>query len=237
MSSSVQGFSIYDLLTRVAPGTILVIPIGLIIIPVSSVETVPSSGYLIAIALILSFISGEYLNLVREALMPVPTSFRRVLYTETDEKDYLTLSDRLIMGLERIPGVPEYNPEQYSIYVNSEQTFWQSLKKELDISDGQNARDVYAIFSMYMETRMGRVTRRKLTLYQFHQNMIWSTGASILILLSGFVIPDPANPNLSLLALFLYLISLVILVQPIFRVVDQEFVDTLITQFYTVKEK
>ena len=237
MSSSFQGFSLYDLLTRVAPGAIIIISIGVSVVPIPFEGISISPSYLIAAILIFSFIIGEYLNLVREVISPVPASFRRILYTETGNDMYLRGYDRLMMKLENWKYFPEYNPEKYSIYVNSDQNLWESMTERLNVSRSQSARDIFQIFSVYMETRMSRAARRKQRLYEFNENMLYASELSIILFIYGFALPGVENPGIALILAVFYILILATLMVPPFRIIEQMFVDILIAQFYTEQEE
>ncbi|WP_152663308.1 hypothetical protein [Halorubrum saccharovorum] len=222
-------------MTRVAPGAVIVITFVVTVIPVPFDGISISPTYLIAGIFVFSFIIGEYLNLLREVVFPVPASFRRILYTETENDKYLRNYDRLMMQLEKWPYIPKYDPKKYSIYVNSDQNFWETLQNELNTSESQSARDIFQIFSLYMETRIGRATRRKQILYEFNENLIFASIISTMLIIYGFIIPGVANPAIAIVLLPFYIIIFVTLLIPPFRIVEHIFVDVLIAQFYTEK--
>lgn len=94
MSSIVDpvGFETDDLLTRIIPGSLVVLIITVSAIGLDSI-TEFSAGWFVVI-IISSFMTGEAIDLIRHECYRVPRSFKRMVYRSKPKLSYLYLSDR-----------------------------------------------------------------------------------------------------------------------------------------------
>lgn len=225
------GFSIYDILTRIIPGFVLFLSL----FPISATKTgsLPEqAGFEILLIVVISFIFGEGLNLIRENFHPVPATFRRILYHETGNEDFLGILDkfRLKINLDI--------PKRKSIYYATEREFYYELLDLFDLPrDYDNIRDLFTLLISHVDTELSSRTQRFQTTYIFLDNM----GLAIVFLVLIISFRTLSNDLSIALAFVLSFVAVVILLFlyvlfDLYGRLEYHYVDSLIIEFF-VKER
>lgn len=235
-SSSVSGFSAYDLLTRLIPGvlTLLTILISLnsIFDTFSFFEVVKLelSAVYVFLFIIISFITGETIDFCRRKLVPVPTVFRRLLCDESENERYLSYLDRKFgrhnwrysVGKSDIKAMECINNEVISRF----QSDFCTIEDKNDI----NIKFVYDTLSLYMDSRMSSESRRRKANYIFFRNITYSVIPGISILLSQSLFADVLTiiiVSMGLLALLLMITSII----DIYARIEISYIDSILIEY------
>jgi len=165
-SGNPTGFGIFDLLTRVTPGSILILmTFGGVIIQSSS-PILQNQTLSLFVFTLMSLVVGEAINYVGGLIYTPPTVFRRFLKEEGVE-----VGSGVFDTIRReTPTLSEGNSQVYTVTADN---FWELFTRQFDISrDYNDARDIYQILLGYMEPKMSPRTRRKRIVHRFVNNTI-----------------------------------------------------------------
>lgn len=233
--SKTYGFSIYDIFTRVIPGLIIIL--SFIITPnlemFSSSLNSASTAEILAVG-VGAFLAGEVINLLRENWSPVPTTFRRILYQETDNGEFLNSLDkmRLWAGFEI--------PERRSIYKNTDRELYAEIKSEFNLPDNFDiTTDLYTLVVNHVDGDMSSRTERFQMVYTFTENFTWAMIVFAIVIVYRGLVGDGVSIALTLVALVVQFAAMMIigLIFDLYGRYEPMYVDSLITEFFVNQSK
>lgn len=235
---SPSGYSIFDFMTRVVPGLIVMIPFALGYL-LTDAEYDISINVAILVIIIFGFITGEFINLVSQGIRQVPPPFKRVAYHDIDDGSVLGYSDRFELWVKnRLPNNvrSKFSIGKYgrcTVFDSTDIDFKDTIEEHfgLDFND-DSIQLIYNTFFAYMDSRMSKRTRRNYIVYVFSQNLMV---ASILTILSAVLVVLLSRDQSIILAATIIsfpLLFLVIEISILFSVSSQPFVDYLIMDYY-----
>lgn len=227
------GFNLYEVLTRIVPGAAIFLPVLLLLSEATSASLTNFSNIqLLGIGLTM-FIIGEVIDLIRENISPVPTVFRRVLYSETENENYLGWVDKKLVRAEK--RFERVSLEVRSVYALTDREFTSELRDQIGLDeDFKNVNDLYSLLLLDLEPSLSDQTRRRRTIYIFAENTYWGLLIGIfLVSFYGFLSSD-LNSFLALLLAFLLVITAVFLaiLFDLYGRIEEVYVDSLITEFF-----
>ena len=172
--SSLTGFNISDLLTRLIPGTVLPISFSLLFIGVEPFMINNIQSGHVVVFLIFSFVVGEVINTFRVYLFNVPPYFRRILYTSTQDERYLGPLDSQMLKLS------SESVDAHSLFHYSDKNIIDTIRQRFDLDDSfQNSANIYKLLISDISREMTQRTRRLENIFVFYQNVKISVGFSI----------------------------------------------------------
>lgn len=227
----------FDLVTRIIPGGILVLSI----IYISSPSSIGLTARFSILFVVASLISGEFINLFRMSLYIVPRSFRRVLFFETNNKKYLGKRDKVVHKLNPFGGI-KVNEQDMTIFYHTTNSLEESLRTKFDLSGDPGSYDLYTILESSVRESESARTQRLRTAYLFYSNTIFSL--LFTSILSIFVIIISIIPQLdvafnflgSLLTLLITGLFLFILDLGFSKIggADALYVDSIVADYYVM---
>jgi len=237
--SQTIGFSLFDAITRILPGSLFVFFVIILLeeADILSRFEIPSStiSNLIIIGL-LAFLVGELIHLLRETIQPVPPKFRRVVYAETEELKHLSVLQRLVQEkqiyfLSDIIGSPKN-----SIYtIHLRKGLVEDLKFRYDLEQSYiSSYDIYSLTINSVDAKMSSRTKRYKMSYDFSANLFWSIILSTLI----YFITSLFHSEVDVLLPVAFLMLISVLVFPIIALysdfvrIQHKYVDSLITDYF-----
>lgn len=251
-------FRIYDILTRIVPGTLFVV----LTIEISShfpgstgtyspIAHILSSTAALLIYLGLGLVFGELIQLIRGRFHPVPYPFRRLLFHQSGDRDFLATHDKyrlefwdwLSAGYSGMVFKPVSNlsPTSWfsiknSVSTNARIGFWNDFKYKFGIDDDFNeAVDVYGLLVGYMEPRMTSDLMRYRAVVDFMSNLsmvtLWLAYTGIFAV-SDYRISGPTIAGF----VFLILFSLLPLVS-LFGLIEREYINRLILEYLLARKE
>lgn len=259
MPSSVpgSGFKVYDILTRIIPGTVLVTSIP------ETFEHHPNSefkynltDYLFStpelfVMLGAGLVVGELIQASRTKFHPVPYPIRRLLYHQSKNRNFLSTHDRwklkiwdyLSTGRTGIITVPISERTPFSLFgipseveTNAAVGFWTDFKRNFGLSDDfDRAADVYGLLVSYMEPRMSSDLERYRGVVDLASNLTISI--AILLYFSVFTLPtiDNASQIIAVLAgLFLFSIPAIL---DFFGFLERAFSNRLLLEYLLARKE
>lgn len=177
------GFGIFDFMTRVIPGALLSGVIIFIQFPgwlagnVSTTELV-----LFGVA---SYVIGEFANTLRMFCFPVPVSFARLVYEQSDGQ-----TDQHVFDCWR-DSLPYLSPKGSEVFTQTQDEFWEDITTRLDLDEYEKTRDVYFLFLNYLEPSINLRTHRLQALYHLAMNLVVTGVFGVIIALYGILtLPD-----------------------------------------------
>lgn len=241
------GYSVYDILTRMVPGAVVLAPGAITIIQgnpnLLEVITTPQ----VLIAGILLLIVGESVVVLRSGIR-VPPPFLEEVYKEAERDDVLDSFMRIELWLsERLPKITpsaRVDKDSKTISETLEFDFRRSAESELNIDfETHSAEDIYHYLCIYLEDDLTRTTRRRRSLYVFVSNL--RAAAILSVFLYGFLlisstiisllplsdtIGNPWIYGVSFL-LSLFVLVLALLLRQMFLGVSELYVKSLLREF------
>ena len=229
------GLSLYDVMTRVTPGAVLIAPLTFTpnqaLVDLTGTTLVSSS---LVVFIVLSLISGEAIDLARENFIPVPMAFRRFLYHETGREGLLSRTDRwrLKVGLNI--------PKRRSIYTSTNRELYYEITSKFELNeDYEYVRDLYLLLLNDLDNEISKRTYKLKTNYTFAMNMMLAIlGFSIIATIRALT----GSGVEVLLAVFLLVVALIASMALfmgfyLYGRVEVAFVDSLISEFYVLETK
>lgn len=230
------GFGIYDLFTRVAPGSIFLLIIFspvVVDLPPFPLDTsvVGNASFLLVIFAILSLVVGEGINHVASIVYLPPRSFTRFLREQGVDVP-LGIVDRTKQAL------PMLSVSHSSIYTATGADFWELFTSQFQIEEDFNSSwDIYRILLSYMEPRLSPKAQRQHVIYHFVNNTLcaiivgipMAVGAEILSYYMG------SFSNVSAVVVFLLTVLAICLVGfllMMFTGNSSRFVSDLLIEYY-----
>lgn len=218
--------TIDDLITRGIPGGIVVA--SFFISTAGTESSVPSSNFALISFLAISYTVGTFLDLHKHDFFTAPPHFRRVLYGETGNRDYLRGITRFGLwwresrAVEHINRTPLFPNISQSLDVAEESPFSEnnhSLKEVLENREGvevspDQLTDVWIELERVALPKLGRVGENQHTVYHFLLNFFLSITISIVLLIYGTLVRDSVSAlvvlifGLSLFAILVIQINL-----------------------------
>lgn len=241
--STPGGFNLYDLFTRVGPGAVAIFPMILYLYIIEEIPQIISSEMSVVMLTIGAFIVGEFIDLIRSTMFPVPLSFRRLLYNEINRDDILSRFDVwVLMTYDKLKYKFPDRLEKYitgfeighkSIYTPTDQEFHEMIKSQFEIDiDSHSIYDVYSVLLSYMEPKLSRRARRYQMLRVFSQNIFISAVIAVIYSLVIMYIFS-SIPYIIYIILIYFVVSTSIGLAFVFSPAGHRFVDLLIIEFYT----
>lgn len=252
-ASRTVGFSVYDSLTRVFPGA-LVLFFLFILFDASSPITynIPNASLANIVLLgFLSFIVGEGVHLVRETVQPIPPRFRRVVYAETGNLSHLGPLQRRVqenrdhflvrtLHIDVIIGYPintiyTKHPER-TLYRDIQRRFEFSRKQRYDLKlEEVSVQDLYTLVLNTLNEDLSEQTRRYRSTYIFVTNLRWAAFGISFFYLLGARSTDIADPLGIVLILIILLGPIIFIIQTMFGSagrIQEKYVEALVTDFF-----
>lgn len=237
-----SSLSIYDLLTRLFPGALLIFSVYLLTDPN---QLIPTSGLQVSIVVFLSFVAGEFVNIIRLSIYDVPNHFRRVLYKQTGNEEYLGFIDQNLLKLTELDWIPDKEENTfaaYTIFDHKEESIIELLKNRYSLPDDFNSDyGAYEIITSELSGKESRRTQRLRAVYVLTQNtqlvLIFSVIISISILISENIGQSEFSDGTILFAVIVLAISLISFVityysARTFTPVDRVYIDSLFADFF-----
>lgn len=253
---SVSHFGIYDILTRIVPGAVMLLvfltlmaidPAANFSISVNSV--IPSSGTDLVMYAIASFLTGEVINIIRIKSHPVPYPFVRLVYEQTNDSEILTTIDKAKSYLNR--SIARIFPQMIwdalpkriktflpSVTIGSNVTtktqhgFWREFKNHFGVNDRfDDIEDIYWLFLSHMEPRMTTQTKRQQTIMHFTTNLFIVLVVSVYFSIWFYFFSSEIGVGF-LVTTFIITVLTLYLLLPIFAFLESKFVNKLLIEYY-----
>lgn len=240
------NIGIYDILSRIIPGGTTVVSLyayQIITTEGSSniiISDLPiNSPYHILIYLIILFVIGEVVNLVRIKWHPVPSPFRDMIAIQSriHEPSIITSKVRvklnnfiLLLPLpKRIRDFLTFN-ERLPVRSQFQHGFWKDFINMSETDDNLSIEDAWQLFSIYIESESTEdINRIKMNLH-FITNLLISIIFGLYMSAIGIVF-SPSGWPLALIY-FLLLTCILVFVIPLFYIVETMYVDKLLSLYY-----
>lgn len=249
-------FGIYDILTRIIPGFVMIVVFLSLIkidpssnISVSIESAVPNSGTDLILYATASFLVGEFTNMIRIKSHPVPYPFVRMIYTQTHDESVLTGIDRLKIYLNRL--VSRFIPSAIwglipsriksflpSVTIGSnvstkiQHGFWKEFKYHFKVDDSfNNIEDIYQLLLSHMEPRMTTQLKRQQTMMHFSTNIFIVLILSVYFSIWFYFGNTEMGIEFLISVFFITIISLYVLL-PVFTLLESKFIDKLLVEYY-----
>lgn len=241
------SFTIYDLLTRITPGLVFLIPLAAIVTQLDFGFLGNHPTYSGLAIILLSLIFGEIINGLRLSLLDVPNQFRRVLYSDTGNEEYLSWRDRITLaGAKWISeNIHEMDSglSTNSLFDYRRGTLIAVVNQRFQPSKQINATyDLYELIISDLSGNESRRTRRLRSVYIFQQNtqlaLKLSAGIALIISLTGFAGLTNFEDTLVIAAflvfflLFIIHYFLTIFINSIASI-DRIYIESLLSDYYT----
>lgn len=236
--STPAGYSVFDFLTRIIPGLIVILPlfVGLLLFGPSIILDVQISILLLSV---LGLIIGEFIDFLRSSLFRVPSPFKQVLYHHTRDEEVLSWLDKVDLWIQR--KLPTSLQSKFltsqtgreTIFNLSNSSFKDEFEDQFNLSlDSTSPHTLYSTFLNHMDSRMASRTRRYYTLRIFSQNLMAATlGAGFVsLVVASLNLGDPKI--LAILFISIIILTIVFEVALIFSSVSYPLVDLLIIDYY-----
>lgn len=238
------SYSIHGFLTRMVPGGVAALSVYFMSGGNSSILTT-ASPMMVLVMIAAFYITGEIIEYFRLRISPVPKYFGRVLYTAERNPDFLTPSDTVYYHLILRPKLwinskfdsdlttddLDYN----SIFGDTDEETLSHIRTKFKLPENySNTKRLYKIFIKRLDLNLSTSAQRIQRSYIFFQNIKISAGLGIVFALLLIV----SQPSLSgdrssdPIALIVILGIVLIYASTIFSRVDEEYVDTLLVEFY-----
>lgn len=235
--SSLTGFDISDLLTRLIPGAILLFSFLLLFIGEEAFVGNGGQNEIIVLFLIISLLIGEFINTIRVSSLSVPNHFSRVLYSDSQDERYLGVVDSQLQKLDSEP-IHGHSSFDYSDICVSK-----TINQKFELDDSfKPAHEFYRLLVSDLASNMTEKTRRLENIFIFYQNMKISIGLSIFSSIAvfvavslGFVQQSQPQTAITILIgtlsfLSLYMLSILF---GIMAPADKAYVESLLADYFT----
>lgn len=249
-SPSSQPFYAPDnLLTRVLPGVIAVLPIFLYWILIPGFPTGLNSSTSVIAFLLIAFAFGEGTNIIRRRVVPVPGPFRRLLFSETGSRDYLKKREWRLIRWEyklcklspKLAGFLFGRPLVAAFAFNAtEGGFLEELEEHLGISvEKHGIYTFYELFFIYIEPKLSPRTRFQQVAYLVYQNSIIGSVIAfaiiVLAVISSLAIGEPGILAVWLIVGYI-LLPFALYSIMLFDGTARDFVIGLVNEYYIDRE-
>lgn len=227
------GLNLYDVLTRITPGAVLVFPLTFTKdnIFVDFAGTTLTSSAVVGF-IVLSLIVGEAIDLTREKFLTVPLTFRRFLYHETGREGFLSGIDQF--RINRGWSIPK----RRSVYSATDRELYYEITDRFGLGDDyEHVDDLYLLLLNDVEEGMSGRTDKLLRNYVFVVNMTLALlGYSVIAGIRG-VVGGKIEALISalLLSIGLMAVAFLFLAFHLYGSVEVAFVDSLISDFFAVQ--
>jgi len=243
-SSRTAGFTVDDVMIRIIPGLLvlfillLMLSTGKIIgratLPDLNIENMIFWG-------IITFLTGELVNLFRESFLPVPSTFRKVIYNETEDLKHLgrfqawiqkNHSDRAFVGRIGSPTSSVYHWDENRRLVEELLNDQLDLRKiEIDIED------IYKLLLSSLGEDISDQTRRFRRAYIMAENIKYGIPVVVLIPFLIMLISNSISvlEGIGIATVSSLILSLVFFTLKYITYVEEQYVESLIVD-YLVKQ-
>lgn len=251
-------FRVYDIVTRIVPGSTLVVLWVEIItsypsseLEYSAVAHMMSSTSALLIYLGIGLVFGEIIQTSRNWLHPVPYPFRRLLYHQSGDRLFLAKHDRwrlgiwdsLSSGLTRRVTVPiaSRSPTSFfevpdGISTKAKMGLWSDFKARFGLNDDFNdARDVYSLMLAYMSPKMTSDLERYRAVVDFISNLLIVT--LILTYSAVFQITNTDISGVTIAALFVVFLMSVPMLLSFFGFLEREYINRLLLEYLLARKE
>ena len=235
VGSNSTSFNLSDFLTRVIPGGILVYSMSFVLVE-QFISTETLSGSTAILFVVLSFLVGEFINVLRLSTFDIPNYFRRVLFAESENSDYLGWIDS------NFRDVDSDSVRGYSLFEHSNTNLIPTLRMRFELDDEfDGAHNLYTLLKSDISARMTKETKRLKNLYIFYQNIkiavLVSIGWNLLVIgssIAGFTQQSEIQTALSLLSLLLgfTIFYLIIMMFGLVAPTDRVYVESLLSDYF-----
>lgn len=216
-------FTLFDLLTRIIPGGILIATSAYI--SGFSPSDVPTSPGYIILLLILFYVAGEAIEIVRVRINPVPNYFRRVLYSETGNKMVLTKRDRI-----RVQYLND-NLKVPSIFTRADQNAWDEFRRQFSVDNYfEDVEEIYNLLLVRFGPGFSRRTRRRQATYVFFKNTLYSSVFGIYMAVIQILLTKENDAESGIAILLLLSAALVAFMA--FGKVSEIYINSVFTEYF-----
>lgn len=237
------GYSVFDFLTRIIPGLVVVTPLAVSYVTLGPRVDVGYQPVLIGLAVV-GLVIGEVIDLVRSSLFRVPLPFKQVLYRHTDNREILSRFDRCDLWLQaKMPEAlkPNFITEEVgrgTLFDGSSEDFQEEYESHFGLKfEETHPGLLYLSLLSHMDSRMSSDTRRYYTLRIFAQNLMFAALFTIFTSLA-VIVANLENAGLILVAtLSIFLLAGFFYLGMIISSVAYPFVDRLIIDYYVERLK
>lgn len=246
---SSTNIGIYDVLSRIIPGGAMLFSLYVYNIVTSSYDgTIPSflsidSTVGVFVFVIVLFVIGEIVNIIRIAIHPVPSPFRDMISIQSSRHEPSIITSKLRTKLNNfilfLP-IPKYIKnritfnEKHPVRSRFQHGFWIEFKKHFEIDEEVPMEDIWELFSIYIETESTEEISRVKTNLHFVTNLLISIAFGLYIVPLSIVF-SPENWPLALLY-FSLLTVLTIFVIPLFYIIEVVYMNKLLALYYFSRE-
>lgn len=198
------------------------------------------SGLSIVLFTILSIVVGEFINGWRVSTFDVPRHFRRVLYYETNDIQYLGFFDRKIEQ----SFLGEHSElDGYTFFEHRDETIPTLVRAEFNLDDEfDGAYNLYTLIQSHLSSKESPQTTRLRTIYIFSKNTQYALTAAIILLLAVAVgsqigLVSIGNSRfLWILVLSFVSITILYMAMIAFKTVrpDKIYIDSLLSDYFVM---
>jgi hypothetical protein len=234
------GFSINDLLTRIIPGALFIIPAVIVFISLQPDLFTENRNLVLIGSAISAYIAGEIINIFRMIFLCVPSSLRWHVSYLTGREDVLALIYRKSLRLQswseslregNIANSPwNYQNETLSDRLDFDFVHEYEDHFDIDLIDG-DIRDIYDLLVMELEPNFSESTRRLKLLFEFVNNL--KISAVFLVLLISYTYIQGINVGTSIYIISgLLVLMFVVTLLSLLLSVEMLYVESLLKEFY-----
>lgn len=249
MSSEVtpSGYSIFDFLTRIIPGAIMLSPLILAAWAAPSIN-INTAAALLFIASV-SLVMGELIETLRLSIFPMPIAFREILYYHGRSDVLRWYEQKSLSILNKLPNRISERITTYgrtTIFDETDKKFPDVYEAHFSGLSFESTSPYYLYMTLldYMEPRLSQSTRRQQIVRIFAANLfIAIVGGSLIafpvILYFYFNLDQISSGNASIVIgaiLFMLFVPFLLELAYFFTNSSREFVENLLIEYYLDQE-
>ena len=247
-----SDYKIYDIISRIIPGTIVVYVMVELSHRADSTITDPATQLLNSPTTLIIYVGiglliGEIIQFSRNKLNPVPFPLRREIYRQSRNKNFLPYHDRwlmwfwnsissgrsgkVVMPIASRSPLDLFDPPQ-TLKTKTRMGFWNDFKYRFSVDDEfDRAKDVYGILISYLEPNMTSDLRRSRAVVDFMNNLIIAT----LFLIYATIVNSPTfsgDETDLILVLFIFSVIFFPFVAAAFAFIERHYVNRLLVEYF-----
>ncbi|WP_275882516.1 hypothetical protein [Halorhabdus sp. BNX81] len=246
VSSNYGKFSIQDLLTKIIPGFIIILPFLLSLTVEYQKQLTENSTILGFVILGLSYIFGIIIEHLQSTTFRVPSDLRIHLADHFDIDSYVPLSRKIrnsasntyLSTVSRFPRpiqrvLPSVDRFEYGYLIDRyDWEFKQAIKEDLELNIGEDdIRAIYDLLLIHMDGKLSERTLKYKLIRQFDINMRISASAALILYVVALVIEQSYITIVSTIIIFI-LSFLVLILHLYLGDSGYYYTDLLIKEYY-----
>lgn len=252
--SQVPGsdYKIYDIISRIIPGSIVVYVMAELSYRADSTITDPATQLLTSPTVLVIYVGlglliGEIIQFSRNKINPVPFPLRREIYRQSRNKNFLPYHDRwqmwfwnslstglsgkVVTPIARRSSLDLFDPPQ-TLTTKTREGFWKDFKCKFSVDDDfDNPKDVYGILISYLEPNMTSDLRRSRAVVDFMNNLIIAT----LFLVYATIVNSSTISEGQSISIFIVLFTTIMTIPSVavaFSFIERHYVNRLILEYF-----